>query len=156
MQQIVVRSDASLDKFKALAHLLDSAFHVPGTRIRIGVDSLLGLIPIVGDVLSAMIGAYIVRSAAGFGVPRIVQTRMMLNLWIDTVIGMIPFVGDLFDIGWKANIRNVALMEQAMTDPDAARRSSYRVMVGLTLIAVLALAPVVVLVLWLTGTIRFQ
>lgn len=156
MQQIVVRSDASLDKFKALANLLDSAFHVPGTRIRIGVDALLGLIPVVGDVLSAMLGAYIVRSAAGFGVPRIVQTRMMLNLWIDTVIGAIPFVGDLFDIGWKANIRNVALMEQAMTDPDAARRSSYRVMFGLAVISAVLLSAIIVLILWLTGTIRFQ
>ncbi|MCE9534714.1 MAG: DUF4112 domain-containing protein [Planctomycetes bacterium] len=148
MMPIIIRSDASLDKFKALANLLDTAFRVPGTKIRFGFDAILGLIPVVGDVIGTLLGGYIVQSAASFGVPRVVQLRMMLNLWIDMVIGLIPFAGDFFDIGWKANTRNVALMEQAMMDPEGAKRSSRRVLVGLTLASVAALALVVFLITW--------
>lgn len=151
---IVIRSDESLDKFRMLATLLDSAFRVPGTRMRFGFDALLGLIPVIGDALGAILGAYIVHSAAGFGVPRVIRAHMMLNLWIDTAIGMIPLAGDLFDIGWKANIRNVDLMQQAMTDPEAAKRHSRRVVIGLGFASVAALALVVFLILWMFGAFR--
>lgn len=151
---LVIQSDASLDKFRALATLTDSAFRVPGTRLRFGLDAILGLIPVVGDALGGLIGAYIVQSAANFGVPRVVRAQMMLNLWIDMVIGLIPFAGDLFDVGWKANTRNVDLMQQAMSDPDAAKRRSRRVLVGLTLASIASLALIVFLFLWMFGVVR--
>jgi len=153
---LVIQSDGSLDKFKALAALMDTAFHIPGTRIRFGVDSLLGLIPFVGDIVGTAIGSYIVKSAADFGVPRIVQRHMMLNLWIDFLIGLVPFAGDLLDVAWKANTRNVALMEQAMLDPVATKRSSYRTVIGLGLASIGILAAVVALGFWVSGLIRSQ
>lgn len=78
---------------------------------------------------------------------------MMLNLWIGTAIGSIPLVGDLFDVGWKANTRNVALMERGMTNPEAAKRSSLRALIGLGLISAVALGAIIGLVFWLAASI---
>src|SRR4051812_48693363 len=92
-----------------LATLLDNAFELPGTKYRIGLDPLLGLIPIIGDLLSMLIGSYIVVLAARLGVPRPVIWRMLVNLGIDTVIGSIPLIGDVLDVMWKANAKNARL-----------------------------------------------
>lgn len=116
--------DAKLASARALARLMDSAFVIPGTNIKIGLDPLLGLLPGVGDAISSAIGGYIVLIASHMGVSKAVQMRMVLNLVIDAVVGAVPFVGDLLDIGWKANIKNVNLLERALADPDATRRSS--------------------------------
>lgn len=95
-----------------LARLLDSQFRIPGTDIRFGLDSLFGLVPVVGDTVTAGMAAYIIFEAFRIGVSRRIIARMLGNLVIDWVIGTIPIVGDLFDIGFKANERNIRLMEK--------------------------------------------
>jgi hypothetical protein len=99
-------------RLEKLADLLDARFGMPGTRLRFGFDSLLGLVPGVGDGISAVPAIYIIHRAEQLGVPRHILTRMAINLAVDTAVGFVPLVGDLFDFGFKANRRNVALLKQ--------------------------------------------
>ena len=96
---------------RRLAWLLDSSIPIPGTRLTVGVDALLGLVPVIGDLLGVLISSYIVNEAARRGAPRIVLLRMALNVGIEGVIGIVPFAGDVFDAAWKANQRNVRLLD---------------------------------------------
>jgi len=98
--------------YDMLARLLDQAFRVPGTSWRFGLDPLLGLVPVAGDLISAALGAYGIVVAAQLGAPSSVMARMALNLFIDTAIGSIPVAGDLFDFAYKANTRNRMLLEK--------------------------------------------
>lgn len=95
-----------------LARLLDSQFRIPGTDIRFGLDSLFGLVPVAGDAVTAAMAAYIIVEAFRIGVSRRIIARMLGNLVIDWVIGSIPIIGDLFDVGFKANERNIRLIER--------------------------------------------
>lgn len=110
---------ARLDRLDRLADRLDTRFSLFG--IRFGWDSLLGLIPGIGDVATTVPGVYIISEAARMGASRRVLARMGLNTATDFVIGGIPVIGDLFDIGFKANRRNIALLRRDMARP--ARRS---------------------------------
>lgn len=103
------RHGARLRRLEALAGLLDDRFRVPGTRWRFGIDSLIGLVPGVGDAAGAVMSAYIIAEAARLGVPKRLLLRMIANMGIDGVLGVIPLAGDLFDAGYKANRRNVNL-----------------------------------------------
>ena len=94
-----------------LARLLDSQFRIPGTGIRFGVDGIIGLIPGAGDTVTAAMAGYIIFEAWRMGVSKVTIGRMLGNVVIDLVIGAIPLIGDLFDIGFKANIRNVRVLE---------------------------------------------
>jgi len=106
--------EQELIKLKALSQLMDSAFTIPGTKIRFGLDPFIGIIPILGDTIGLFISSYIVSVAGRIGVPWHIKARMTWNIFIDWLIGLVPFVGDLFDVAWKANIRNVALLEKYM------------------------------------------
>jgi Domain of unknown function (DUF4112) len=101
-----------LRRLRDLARLLDSAFEIPGTNWRIGWDSLVGLVPVVGDLATGAVSAAIVARAAQLGVPRWQLVRMAANVGIDLALGAIPFVGDAFDFVWKANNRNVRILER--------------------------------------------
>lgn len=103
------RDWARIHRLERLAGLLDDRFRVPGTRWRFGFDSLIGLVPGIGDAAGAAIGIYIISEAARMGVPKRVVLRMLANTGIDTVLGTFPLVGDLFDAGYKSNLRNVSL-----------------------------------------------
>jgi hypothetical protein len=133
---------------RGLAKLLDTTFVLPGTSIRFGLDAVLGLLPVVGDVISAAVGGYIILVARRLGVPRPVIARMLVNLGTDTVVGSIPLAGTVFDVAYKANARNAALLEQALADPRAARRSSMWVVAGLALGLVALVAGTVVLTMF--------
>lgn len=98
-------------RVRFLSRLLDEQFRIPGTRYRIGLDGILGLIPGVGDVAGMLLSTYILYEAIKLGVPRRVLLRMVANLGLDTLVGAVPIVGDVFDIVWKANKRNVALLD---------------------------------------------
>jgi hypothetical protein len=124
------RGNDRIAGIRAIARLLDSAVRVPGTNIRFGLDPLLGLVPGLGDVAGAVLTGYIVLAGARLGVPRVVVMRMLMNVGIDTVVGLVPVLGDLFDVGWKANMRNMALIEQHAAQPEIAKRSSTAVVVG--------------------------
>src|SRR4051794_12963664 len=92
--------------------LLDSAFRVPGTSMTFGLDPLLGLIPGLGDLTTPLFAALLLLHGVRLRIPRVVQVRMLMNAAIDFLIGVVPVVGDLFDFGWKANVRNLALLER--------------------------------------------
>jgi uncharacterized protein DUF4112 len=104
--------DESIARLDTLAMLLDSAVQIPGTKIVMGVDALLGLVPVIGDAISGLIASYIIFEAKRLGAPRWLIARMAANTGIDTLMGSIPLVGDLFDIGYKSNLKNVALLKR--------------------------------------------
>lgn len=105
---------SSVDPFAArLAHWLDSAFRVPGTNLRFGLDPILGMVaPGLGDVASGGLGTYLFFVALRRGVPLAIIARMAVNVLVDTVAGSIPLLGDLFDFAWKANDKNIALIKE--------------------------------------------
>lgn len=103
--------EARLRHLRSLGDLLDSRWRIPGTRIRIGLDGIASLIPGVGDTLTGVVAAYIVWQAARFGVPRSLLLRMVGNVGLDWAVGSIPVLGTIFDIGFKANRRNLRLLE---------------------------------------------
>ncbi|WP_299281966.1 DUF4112 domain-containing protein [uncultured Tateyamaria sp.] len=106
-----------LERLDRLARAMDRAVRLPVIGVRVGWDSLLGLIPGIGDVLTLGPAAYIVLKGHQMGVPAHVTLRMLGNVGLDALIGSIPLVGDLFDIGWKANTRNVALLSKHVSPP---------------------------------------
>src|SRR5260221_13844188 len=101
-----------LARLDALAKLLDVAFILPGTSIRYGIDGIIGLIPVVGDIITTAIQLWLVREARALGAPWHVTTRMLGNVALDGVIGIVPFVGDAFDVMFRANIRNMRLLRK--------------------------------------------
>lgn len=100
-----------LIKLEQLADLMDSRFVIPGTDIRIGLDSIIGVIPGIGDTATLLVSGYIIHQARKNGVHPMLLGTMVWNVFIDWLIGLVPFVGDAFDIGWKANRRNVDLLK---------------------------------------------
>jgi Domain of unknown function (DUF4112) len=102
--------EIALQRVARLAYWLDDRFRIPGTRRRVGLDGLLGLVPGIGDTATTLIAAYIVFEAARLGVPKATITRMLANIGIDFAIGLVPLVGDLADLAWKANRRNARML----------------------------------------------
>ena len=103
-----------LARLDALAKLLDVAFILPGTNIRYGIDGLIGLIPVVGDIITTAISLWLVREARALGAPWHVTSRMLANVALDGVVGMVPLAGDAFDVLFRANVRNVRLLRRWM------------------------------------------
>ncbi len=101
-----------VNQLRRLSQLLDNAIPIPGTRFRLGIDPILGLIPGGGDSVAGALGAYIIVEAARMGLPRKILGQMVGNIVLDSLAGIVPVVGDLFDVGWKANVRNIALLEK--------------------------------------------
>jgi hypothetical protein len=130
-------------RVRALARMLDSAIRIPGTGVTFGLDPILGLFPGVGDLAGAVFSGYIVLTAARMGVPRSVLARMLLNLGTDTLVGSIPVLGDLFDVGFRANIRNSELLDRHIGEPEAVRRSS-RIAIALTVAGLVVLAAIAI------------
>jgi hypothetical protein len=146
--------DRALAGVRLLAKLLDSVFTIPGTKFRVGLDPLLGLIPVGGDLVGMLVSGYILAVAARLGVSKAVLARMLLNVGADAVAGSVPVVGDVFDAAWRANSKNAALLEQAVADPRGTGRSSGWVVAGVVAAVVaitaggLALAVVLANALW--------
>jgi len=137
-----------LARARALARLLDSSVRVPGTGIRFGADAVIGLIPGLGDIGGAALAGYLVILAQRLGVPRAVVLRMLANVAVDTLGGTVPLVGDLFDVAFKSNLRNVALLERALERPAATTRTSRLMVAGTILgLALLVAGGLVVTVL---------
>jgi len=101
-----------LARLEAIAKLLDVAFILPGTNIRYGIDGLIGLIPVVGDLITTAISLWLVREARALGAPWHITARMLGNVAVDGVVGMVPFAGDAFDVMFRANMRNVRLLRR--------------------------------------------
>jgi len=123
---------------RALATLLDSALRIPGTPWRVGLDPLFGLIPGAGDLVGAALSGWVLVLAARAGASRGLLLRMLGNLAVDALLGAVPFLGDLFDAGYKANVRNVALLERLHDDPAQVERSSTAFLAMILLLLLLA------------------
>lgn len=138
-----------------LAWLLDNSIPVPGTRFRIGLDAIVGLLPGLGDLIGVLLSSYIVREAARIGTPPSVLTRMAFNVAVEGVVGLIPFLGDIFDAAWKANQRNLALLDAHFKDPRGTVRSS-RTFVALLVVALVAFIAVIAVVAVLITRLIWQ
>jgi hypothetical protein len=128
---------------------MDSAIRIPGTNVRLGLDPILGLVPGIGDLASALASIYIVLTGIQLGAPRSVVVRMIANIGIDTLVGSVPILGDLFDVGWKSNNRNVALIEEHVGRPEATRRASRTMLVGAIAVLVVLLAVGIAASVWI-------
>lgn len=119
----------SVARLNALATLMDSAITVPGTRFRIGLDAAIGLVPGIGDAVSALISSYIIWEARQLGLPRWKIARMIGNVAVDTAVGAIPFVGDAFDVMFKSNRRNMRILNEHIAREGQAGiiKAEYRV-----------------------------
>ncbi len=146
----------TLDALRRWAVLLDSAFRIPGTGIRFGLDAIIGLIPGLGDISTPAFAALLLMQAVRMRLPVVVQARMVLNAAFDMLIGLVPILGDLVDIGWKANLKNLALLERHARPGVPPSRGDYLVVwVCLAFLALIAITPVVLIVwlLWQRGLI---
>ncbi|HET6839436.1 MAG TPA: DUF4112 domain-containing protein, partial [Bradyrhizobium sp.] len=101
-----------LARLDALAKLLDIAFVLPGTNIRYGIDGIIGLIPVVGDVIVTALSLWLVREARALGAPWYVTARMLANVGVQGIVGMVPVAGDAFDVLFRANVRNARLLRR--------------------------------------------
>ncbi len=140
-----------LARVRALAHLLDNAVVVPGTRFRVGLDAVIGLVPVVGDVASGLIGSYILLTAARLGVPKVVLARMLLNVGTDAAVGVVPVVGDVLDAAWRTNSKNARLLEAHLLDPRGTTRGSWLTVAGLAVVLMTLLAGTIAAGVWLAG-----
>src|SRR5918992_3050676 len=111
LRSLTPQQEQRMAGLRRIAALLDNAFAVPGTSYRVGLDPILGIIPGIGDLISPLFTIGMLLQARQFGVPKIVQARMLINVAIDTLVGVVPVVGDLFDFAWKSNDKNLALLE---------------------------------------------
>lgn len=143
------RSVGSLARLQRLAWLMDKSIPLPG-GFRIGADGLIGIVPVVGDLVTAGVSSYIIAEAARMKVPKSVLLRMGLNVLIDFVVGAIPFAGDLFDFVFKANVRNIALLESYLHKPTPTRTQSRWVVAAVVLFIALAAVAAVTIVIKLT------
>jgi Domain of unknown function (DUF4112) len=147
---------ASLQRLRSLAHLLDNAIGIPGTRFRIGIDPLIGLLPGGGDLVAAAFSVYIVWEAARLGLPRSTVTQMVSNLVLDAVGGTVPMLGDLLDVAWKANSKNVALLEAHLASSSEPLRKQKKadrffvlaLLLGFVLLVIGISTLVVALIAW--------
>ena len=117
INRINTESAYSKDKLNRLAWLLDNSIRIPGTQIRFGLDGLIGLIPGIGDAAGAIISSHILTQAAQLGAPKSLLLKMGFNIGFDAVLGLIPGVGDVADFVWKANYRNVQLLNEYLENP---------------------------------------
>jgi hypothetical protein len=116
-------ADEQLAQLEWLADLLDSRFILPGTNIRFGLDGVIGLVPVVGDIISALISFYLISRASELGLSPWVKARMVWNVALDTVVGAVPVLGDMFDVGYKSNRRNIALARRYLMKHGSSRKS---------------------------------
>ena len=102
--------EQSMARLEAVARLMDSAFTIPGTTITMGLDGLIGLVPVIGDLATSVISAYLIWEARKLGASRWLIARMSANVAIDTLVGSVPVLGDAFDVMFRANVKNMQLL----------------------------------------------
>ncbi len=111
---------ANLNRIRKLSRLMDTAFRLPGTKFRIGLDPIIGLIPGAGDLVSTAFSAYIIYLATRFNLPGKDFRQMVFNIALEAIVGAVPFIGDIFDAFYKSNVRNLKILEEHLqqTEPE--------------------------------------
>ncbi|MBE9014142.1 DUF4112 domain-containing protein [Pseudanabaenaceae cyanobacterium LEGE 13415] len=117
--------ESTIARLRSLTHLLDNALPIPGTKYRIGIDPIIGLFPGGGDVAMSFVSSYILIEAARLGLPRPTLLRMLWNLILDALLGIIPMAGDFVDLAWKANSKNLVLIEAHLAKPGQQAKADY-------------------------------
>lgn len=144
-----------LNTYRRLAWVFDELFRIPGTQFRFGLDSVIGLVPGVGDLVVSGVGAYALLLAFKLRAPVVVLARMLGNIAVDTLIGSIPLIGDVFDTAWKANTKNRRVLEAWLDDPARTeRRSKWAIVLFASLFVALVVASLWItwlLVTWILG-----
>ncbi len=128
---------------------MDKSIRLPG-GFRIGADGIIGLVPVVGDLVAAGVSSYIIAEAARMKVPKSVLVRMALNVLVEVIVGAIPFAGDLFDFAFKANVRNIQLLESYLHRPSPTRSHSRWLVAAVILLLALVAAAAVTITIKLT------
>lgn len=158
----VTQASASMKRLRQMSHLLDNAIAIPGTKVRFGLDPILGVLPGGGDVLTGLMSVYIVFEGARMGLPAPTLGRMGFNIVLDTLTGLVPVLGDLFDVTWKANSQNVALLEKHVANPVPSRAADkvfalliivglVALVLGMAALSVWLITQVVGLLNWAVG-----
>jgi hypothetical protein len=141
------RHARQMEALRAWARLLDSQFPVPGTRFRFGLDPLVGLIPVLGDIATPLFSALVVVQALRMRIPKVVQARMLLNVAIDMAVGAFPVVGDLFDFAWQSNQMNMRLLERHAYEVVRPTRGDWLFVGGILIaLAALVIVPLVLFI----------
>lgn len=148
---------STVRRLRRFSYLLDSAIRIPGTPYRIGIDPLLDIVPIGGDFIGTALSIYIVIEAAKMGVSRPILVQMVSNILFDTVIGTVPVLGTVADAVWKANGKNIELLETELNIPQSEKKADWlfvALLIGGLLIAIVILAAISVLILrWILTAI---
>lgn len=130
------RFAAAEQRIGRVTRVLDELVSVPGTSIKVGLDPLIGLIPVAGDAIAALAGSWVILEASRFGIPRVVLGRMAFNLAVDLGIGAIPLLGDVYDMFFRSNSRNLELFRRHALDADASTRGHRAFLIGLVLVVI--------------------
>ncbi len=146
-------SDSNLDAF---THLLDDRFRLPGIPVRFGLDGIIGLVPGLGDIAGGVLSCVIILAAWVRGVPYVTLARMLANLAIDVLVGAVPILGDMFDIAWKANRRNYALLTRSVEEPRKQTWRDWIFLCSLALVAGIILLIPLVLLVWIVGLLQHR
>jgi hypothetical protein len=143
------RARLALERMRSITRLMDQAFGVPGTKWRFGLDALFGLVPGLGDLAGGVIAVYGLHVARLLRAPAVIQLHMLTNIALDALIGTIPLFGDIFDFVFKAQTRNLALLDAWLQTPHDVTRRSRRGLIMLPIAIVIVFATLTVLGVWL-------
>lgn len=144
------------ESLETLSRYLDNFIKVPGTGFKFGLDSLIGLIPNVGDISTSLVSFYILVAGVRYGVPKITLVRMAFNIGLDYVVGVIPFIGDAFDFFWKANKQNIELIRENGEGRGRGTTGDWLFVLAVILILIGILVGSVLLSLYILGMLFYQ
>jgi hypothetical protein len=144
-----LRGRKGLEKMRALSILFDQAFRIPGTQWRFGLDALFGLIPGLGDLVGAVVAVYALHVARQLRAPAVVQAQMLSNIAVDALVGTVPMIGDVFDFVFKAQTRNLALLDEWVGTPQATVRRTRRGLLLIPIAIVTVFAVLTILGVWM-------
>lgn len=145
------KTKLKLSHHQKLAHWLDDRFTIPGTNIRFGLDPIISLIPGAGDWLAGMFSSYFILLGVRADLPPAVIFRMGFNVLLDIIIGSVPLLGDLFDVGWKANIKNAELLEKYQRDSKTTEEHSKWLLWTVGILMFILILALLALMVWLLG-----
>ena len=134
----------AIKEIEFLGKLMDSQFRIPGTDIRFGLDAIIGLIPVAGDLSTLAVSGYMLLILARNGASGFLLARMIMNVLIDALVGMIPFLGDLFDVAFKANMRNLRLMQEHYIE-GRHRGTAWKLIIPVLIVLFLMVAGIMLL-----------